>query len=124
MEKDSLLLLDNSTLAYILGNGDYRFSNIKFEEAKAIMDMKGEADTVKVFSDPELERIMFEYLGIRDQEFACAPVRRMSVGQDALAFKLYITPSGTQPIVLGEDGQQAKKIKNTYIYCQHIVRLK
>lgn len=124
MENDSLLLLDNSTLAYILGNGDYRFSNIKFEEAKAIMDMKGGADTVKVFSDPELERIMFEYLGIEEQEFAYAPVKKMSVGQDALAFKLYITPSGTQPIVLGESGQQAKKIKNVYIYCQHIVRLK
>lgn len=124
MENDSLLLLDNSTLAYILGNGDYRFSNIKFEEAKAIMDMKGGADTVKVFSDPELERIMFEYLGIEEQEFAYSPVKKMSVGQDALAFKLYITPSGTQPIVLGENGQQAKKIKNVYIYCQHIVRLK
>lgn len=124
MENDSLLLLDNSTLAYILGNGDYRFSNIKFEEAKAIMDMKGGADTVKVFSDPELECIMFEYLGIEEQEFAYSPVKKMSVGQDALAFKLYITPSGTQPIVLGENGQQAKKIKNVYIYCQHIVRLK
>ena len=48
----------------------------------------------------------------------------MHVGQDALAFKLYITPSGTQPIVFGDDGQQAKKIKNLYIYCQHVVRLK
>ena len=37
---------------------------------------------------------------------------------------LYITPSGTQPIILGEEGEQAKKIKNVYIYCQHVVRLK
>ena len=28
------------TLAYIIGNGDYRFTNIKFEEARAIVDMK------------------------------------------------------------------------------------
>ena len=31
MAKDPLLLLDNSMLAYILGNGDYRFTNIAFE---------------------------------------------------------------------------------------------
>ena len=74
-QTDPLLLLDNGTLAYIIGNGDYRFTNIKF-------------------------------------------------GQDAIALKLYITPTGTQPIVLGDDGQQAKKIKNMYIYCQHVVRLK
>ena len=62
MAKDPLLLLDNSMLAYILGNGDYRFTNIAFEEAKAIMEMKGTADIVRVFSNPELEHIMFEYL--------------------------------------------------------------
>lgn len=124
MEKDPLLLLDNNTLAYILGNGDYRFTNIGFEDAKAIMDMKGAADIVRVFVNPELEHIMFQYLGIEQQEFAYSPEREMHVGQDAIVFKLYITPSGTQPIVLGEDGQQAKKIKNLYIYCQHVVRLK
>ena len=31
---------------------------------------------------------------------------------------------GAQPIVLGDDGQEAVKIKNLYIYCQHIVRVK
>ena len=103
MAKDPLLLLDNSTLAYILGNGDYRFTNIEFEEAKAIMEMKGTPDIVRVFANPELEHIMFEYLDIEKQDFAYTPVKEMHVGQDAIAFKLYITPSGTQPIVLGED---------------------
>lgn len=124
MDKDPLLLLDNNTLAYILGNGDYRFTNIGFEDAKAIMEMKGAADIVRVFSNPDLENTMFEYLGIERQDFAYSPQKEMHIGQDAIAFKLYITPSGTQPIVLGEDGQQAKKIKNLYIYCQHVVRLK
>ena len=124
MAKDPLLLLDNSTLAYILGNGDYRFTNIEFEEAKALMEMKGTPDIVRVFANPELEHIMFDYLDIEKQDFAYTPVKEMHVGQDAIAFKLYITPSGTQPSVLGEDGQQAKKIKNLYIYCQHVVRLK
>ena len=41
----SFAVTDNGTLAFhIIGNGDYRFTNIKFEEARAIIDMKGEAD--------------------------------------------------------------------------------
>ena len=43
-KSDPLLLLDNGTLAYILGNGEYRFTNLKFDEAKAIIEMKGEAE--------------------------------------------------------------------------------
>lgn len=123
-ETDSLLLLDNSMLAYVLGDGEYRFTNLKFDEARAIIEMKGESDVVRGFSDPELEHIMYEYLGIGNKNFQYEPVEGMHVGQDAIAFKLYITPSGSQPIVLGENGQQAKKIKNVYIYCQHVVRLK
>ena len=38
-KSDPLLLLDNGTLAYILGNGEYRFTNLKFDEAKAIIEM-------------------------------------------------------------------------------------
>lgn len=124
MDHDPLLLLDNGTLAYILGDGDYRFTNIKFEEAKAIMEMKGTADIVRLFANPDLEHTMSEYLGIEKQEFTYDPEQDLHVGQDAIVFKLYITPSGTQPIVLGNEGQQAKKIKNVYIYCQHVVRLK
>ena len=109
-----LLLLDNETLAYILGDGDFRFTNLKFDEAKAILDMNAEEDIAKCFEDKDLENAIYEY----------RPVRQMKVGQDGIAFKLYITPSGTQPIILGEEGEQAKKIKNVYIYCQHVVRLK
>ena len=63
-KSDPLLLLDNGTLAYILGNGEYRFTNLKFDEAKAIIEMKGEAeeDVVQVFRNPELERVMSLYL--------------------------------------------------------------
>lgn len=124
MENDPLLLLDNGTLAYILGEGDYRFANITFEEARAIIEMKGKSDIVRVFANPDLQNTMSNYLGIEERDFTYAPIQGMGIGQDAIAFKLYITPSGTQPIVLGEGGQQAKKIQNRYIYCQHIVRLK
>lgn len=124
MAKDPLLLLDNNTLAYVLGNGEYRFTNLKFEEARAIIEMKGDSDVVRAFANPDLEHTIYEYLGIENHSFNYQPERELLVGQDAIAFKLYITPSGTQPIVLGQGGQEAKKIKNIYIYCQHVVRLK
>ena len=119
-----LLLLDNETLAHVLGDGDFRFANLTFEEAKAILDMNAEEDIARCFEDKDLENAIYEYLGIERRKFEYRPVRQMKVGQDAIAFKLYITPSGTQPIILGEEGEQAKKIKNVYIYCQHVVRLK
>ena len=125
-KSDPLLLLDNGTLAYILGNGEYRFTDLKFDEAKAIIEMKGEAeeDVVQVFRNPELEKVMYSYLGLENHDFSYEPDEKLHVGQDAIAFKLYYTPSGTQPIVLGDEGQEAVKIKNLYIYCQHIVRVK
>ena len=119
-----LLLLNNETLAYILGDGDYRFANLTFDEAKAILDMNAEEDIVKCFENGELEEAIYQYLDIERREFQYMQIREMKVGQDAIAFKLYITPSGTQPIILGEGGEQAKKIRNVYIYCQHVVRLK
>lgn len=124
IKSDPLLLLDNGTLAYILGNGEYRFTNLKFDEARAIIEMKGEEnEVVRVFSNPELEHLVYEYLELEDHNFAYEPDSELRVGQDAIAFKLYVTSSGSQPIVLGTDGQEAKKIKNLYIYCQHVVRL-
>lgn len=122
--ESTLLLLDNNTLSYILGNGDFRFTNLKFSEAKAIMDMNHGSEVVQCFKDPDLENAMYEYLGIERREFRYDPVRHLKVGQDAIAFKLYITPSGTQPIILGEEGEEAKKIRNVYLYCQHVLRLK
>lgn len=124
IKSDPLLLLDNGTLAYILGNGEYRFTNLKFDEARAIIEMKGEEnEVVRVFSNPELEHLVYEYLELEEHNFAYEPDSELRVGQDAIAFKLYVTSSGSQPIVLGTDGQEAKKIKNLYIYCQHVVRL-
>ena len=122
-QTDPLLLLDNGTLAYIIGNGDYRFTNIKFEEARAIIDMKGEADVVRVYANPDLEHSMYEYLGIQQGNFQYAPVRSMKIGQDAIAFKLYITYGNTAHRA-GRRRTAGQKNQNMYIYCQHVVRLK
>ena len=50
-------------------------------------------------------------------------IRKMRVGQDAIAVKRYITPSETQPEVEATDGVLAKKIQNVYVYCQYITRV-
>ena len=111
-----LLLLDNETLAHVLGDGDFRFANLTFEEAKAILDMNAEEDIARCFEDKDLENAIYEYLGIERRTFEYRPVRQMKVGQDEIAFKLYITPSGTQPIILGKKGSRLKRLRMyTYI---------
>lgn len=45
----------------------------------------------------------------------------MRPNQDAIVFKLYVTPSETQPIIEVE-GVEAKKIQNVYVYCQFVNR--
>lgn len=68
-QTDAPLLLDNNTLANIVGNGDYRFTNLSFDEARAIIDMKGESDVVQTFANPDLEHCIYEYLGIENNRF-------------------------------------------------------
>ena len=43
--------------------------------------------------------------------------------QNAIVFKLYTTPSETQPVIHADDGVEAKKIQNIYVYCQCITRI-
>ncbi|HIT79013.1 MAG TPA: hypothetical protein IAC40_01880 [Candidatus Faecivivens stercorigallinarum] len=47
----------------------------------------------------------------------------MKVNQDGLVFKLYETPSETQPVIITDKGNEAKKIQNVYVYCQLISRI-
>ena len=66
----------------------------------------------------------FDYLGITKRDFEFKKIRNMRAGQDAIVFKLYVTPSETQPVIQADDGVEAKKIQNIYVYCQHLTRIK
>ena len=57
------------------------------------------------------------------QEYTYKKIRNMRPGQDAIVFKLYVTPSESQPVIDADDGVQAKKIQNVYVYCQHLIRM-
>ncbi len=92
------------------------------EEAKAIIDMYSTEDILRCFTDRATEQVLHDFVGIEPRNFAYKPIRKMRVGQDAIAVKLHITPSETQPEVEASDGVTAKKIQNIYVYCQYITR--
>ena len=123
-QKKPLLLLDNSNMNSIINSGEYRSTNVSFEEAKAILDMHAEDDVIKCFSDATIESTIFTHLGIESKNIPHKIFRMMRVNQSALVFKLYITPSETQQIIHTAEGVEAKKIQNIYIYCQLLTRLK
>ncbi len=121
-EKLPLLLLDNSSMISVINEGEFKCYNISFEEAGHIIDVHSEEDLLKCFSNPDIESIIFQYIGISGKQLQFKKIRNMRPGQQAIVFKLYIAPSETQPIIHAEDGVEAKKIQNVYVYCQYLVR--
>ena len=119
-----LLLLDNSSMMSVLNEGKFECYNLSFEEAKHMLEVYEEEDILRCFNNSDIETIIFEYLGVTKKNFTYKHIRNMGPGQDAIAFKLYITPSETQPVIQADDGVEAKKIQNVYVYCQHLMRIK
>ncbi len=118
-----LLLLDNSNMMSVLNEGTFKCYNITFEEAKVILEGHDDDDVLRCFSNQDIETVMFDYLGIARKNFTYKRIRNMRPKQMAIVFKLYTTPSETQPIIQADDGVEAKKIQNIYVYCQCIVRI-
>lgn len=119
-----LLLLDNSTMMSVVNQGEFKSSNLSFHEAKAILEMYKDKQVVKCFANLDIENIIFNYLEIARREYEYKYIRNMRPNQDAIVFKLYTTPSETQPVITTADGVEAKKIQNIYVYCQLLSRIK
>lgn len=119
-----LLLLDNSSMTNVLGEGEFSCRNMTFDETRAILEMFDEEEVRKGFINTHIEHIIFGYLGIAQHNYKFEEVGHMEVGQEALVFKLYVTESETQPIIHARDGLEAKKIQNVYVYCQYVTRVK
>lgn len=125
--KDSnlpLLLLDNGSMMNVLNEGEFKVTNMSLEETKALINMFNQDEILQCFTNKDITDIMFNHLGIANSHFAYKLIHKMRVGQDGIVFKLYVSPSESQPIVKIEDGVEAKKIQNIYIYCQVICRVK
>ncbi|MBE6605682.1 MAG: hypothetical protein E7635_01410 [Ruminococcaceae bacterium] len=118
-----LLLLDNSSMMSVLNEGVFKCYNMSLSDAGHILDAYDDAHILKCFSNREIETVMYDYLGIRKRDFAYKRIRNIRTGQDAIVFKLYITPSETQPVIHADDGVEAKKIQNVYVYCQYLTRI-
>ncbi len=118
-----LLLLDNSSMMSVLNEGEFKCYNLSFEETKHILEMHSDEEILKCFSNADLETIIFDYIGASKRNYTYKKIRNMRPGQNAIVFKLYVTPSETQPIIQADDGVEAKKIQNVYVYCQHLIRL-
>ena len=119
-----LLLLDNSSMMSVLNEGTFECVNLTFEEATHLLEIHDEQDILRCFANTDIETIIFDYLGATKRNFEYKHIRNMRPGQDAIVFKLYITPSEAQPIIKADDGVEAKKIQNVYVYCQHLTRIK
>lgn len=119
-----LLLLDNSSMMTALNDGEYKCENLTFDAARAIIDMHDEKDILESFTDIAIETVIYDYLKVSKRNFTKKRIRNIRPGQDAILFKLYVTPSETQPIITTEEGAEAKKIQNIYVYCQYLTRLK
>jgi len=119
-----LLLLDNSSMMSVLNEGTFECVNLSFEEAKHLLELHEEDNVLRCFADAEIETVIFDYIGATKRNFEYKKIRNMRPGQDAIVFKLYVTPSKTQPIIQADDGVEAKKIQNVYVYCQHLIRVK
>ena len=118
-----LLLLDNNSEISVMNEGTFKCHNLTLEEAKVILEEYSEDDIVRCFSDQGIETIMFEYLGIAKKNFTYKSIRNLQPLQSAIVFKLYVTPSETQPVIKADDGVEAKKIQNVNVYCQCITRI-
>lgn len=119
-----LLLLDNSSMMSVINKGEFKCSNMSFDDAKLLLEIFDKKDYLKCFTDPAIESVMCAQLGIKKRDFEYKHIRNMRLGQQAIVFKLYTTPSASNPIIKADDGVEAKKIQNVYAYCQHLIRVK
>ena len=123
MSNTPLLLLDNSSMISVINQGSFKCSDLTFDEAKAILEMHDENDVLQCFNSLDIQNIMYNFLGIEKKNYTYKKIRDMKVMQDAIVFKLYTSPSETQPIILTDKVTQAKKIQNIYVYCQLLSRI-
>ncbi len=119
-----LLLLDNSATMTVMGEGEFQCRRMTFEETRAVLDTFAEEDVRLCFNNMAIVNNIFGYLGIEDKHYKHKEAHHIAVGQEALIFKLYTAPSETQPIIDFDDGWEAKKIQNVYVYMQYMIRVK
>ncbi|NLK26910.1 MAG: hypothetical protein GX306_00990 [Clostridiales bacterium] len=70
--KDSnhpLLLLDNSNMNTLFNEGEFKCTNMSFEEAREIIGMYDKDEIILCFSQPDTYDIIFNYIGIPKKDY-------------------------------------------------------
>ena len=73
--------------------------------------MHDEKDVIQCFTNMNIQTIIFGYLGIAKRDFQFKRIRDMKVNQDGLVFKLYETPSETQPVIITDKEMKPKRFR-------------
>ena len=81
-----LLLLDNSSMMNVIGDGEFSSHNMTLEETKAVLEAFGEEEIRICFSNSDITNIIFPWLGLPDKNYKFKEPKRMHVGQEALVF--------------------------------------
>lgn len=118
-----LLLIDDNQILTLLREGTYKFDCLTFAEVEAIIETHQADDISCCFTHPDIEAVVFDYLHLDNKDFSYVAATELAPGQDAIAFKRYVTPSETRPIIHVDNDFEAKKVRNEYIYCQLITRI-
>lgn len=117
-----LLLLDNASMLALLHQGCFRLQEISFEEVKAILEMHGSREVVRCFSNAGDRTAAVQASGRCHPQLQLRTRGEHGGGPGRLAFRLYVTPSETQPSIRTEYGNEATKVQNLYVYCQFLTR--
>ena len=73
----ALYLLDEDTLAKVLKQGDFRFSNLTFDETKALVTLHSSNEIVRCFSNAYIENIIYEHIGVDRNRFQYHPIEEL-----------------------------------------------
>jgi len=74
-----LLLLDNSNMNTLFNEGEFRCTNMTFEEAREIIGMYDKDEIILCFSHPDTYDIIFNYIGIPKKDYEYKQIRNMHV---------------------------------------------
>ena len=73
--ENPLLLLDNSNMNTLFNEGEFKCTNMTFEEVREIISMYDKEDIVLCFTQPDTYDIIFNYIGIPKKDYAGEPGR-------------------------------------------------
>ena len=71
------LLLDNSSMISVMNEGEFKCYNISFEEARHLIEIYDAAEFIQCFSNPDIESVIFNHLGVPKRDFEYKKIRNM-----------------------------------------------